>query len=47
MIFSEPRFLYFFAVVFVVGFSLRSNRARKLWLLAAWWRRTGGGGVSD
>jgi alginate O-acetyltransferase complex protein AlgI len=34
MIFSEPRFLYFFAIVFVVSFSLRANRWRKLWLLA-------------
>jgi alginate O-acetyltransferase complex protein AlgI len=33
MIFSEPRFLYFFALVFVVSFSLRSNRWRKAWLL--------------
>lgn len=34
MSFNEPRFLYFFVIVFVVSFALRSNRWRKIWLLA-------------
>jgi len=34
MSFNEPRFLYFFVIVFVVAFALRTNRGRKLWLLA-------------
>ncbi len=34
MIFTEPRFLVFFAVVFAVHWSLRGERSRKLWLLA-------------
>lgn len=34
MIFTEFRFLFFFAVVFCVHWSLRGDRARKLWLLA-------------
>ena len=46
MIFTEPRFLLFFAVVFAIHWALRGNRTRKLWLLvcsyafyAAWdWR---------
>ncbi|MCA8949214.1 MAG: MBOAT family protein [Planctomycetes bacterium] len=35
MIFSEPRFLFFFLLVFGVHWTLRRNGARKLWLLAA------------
>lgn len=35
MIFSEPRFLLFFALVFGVHWMLRSNAPRKVWLLAA------------
>ena len=35
MIFTEPRFLFFFLVVFVVYWALRTNGPRKLWLLAA------------
>jgi alginate O-acetyltransferase complex protein AlgI len=46
LIFTEPRFVFFFAVVFAVHWALRNNRARKVWLLccsylfyAAWdWR---------
>ncbi|MEX1312310.1 MAG: MBOAT family O-acyltransferase [Candidatus Sulfomarinibacteraceae bacterium] len=34
MIFTEFRFLFFFAVVFVVRWMLRDLRAQKLWLLA-------------
>ena len=49
MIFTEPRFLFFFVVVLVVYWSLRSCTSRKLWLLvmsyafyAAWdWRFLG------
>ena len=35
MIFTESRFLVFFLVAFTVYWALRTNRARKLWLLAA------------
>ena len=35
MIFTEPRFLAFFLVVFGVYWALRTNGPRKLWLLAA------------
>ena len=35
MIFTELRFLFFFALVFGVHWALRGARARKLWLLAA------------
>ncbi|MGK0263496.1 MAG: alginate O-acetyltransferase complex protein AlgI [Planctomycetota bacterium] len=35
MIFSEPRFLLFFALVFGVHWMLRGNTPRKAWLLAA------------
>lgn len=35
MIFSEPRFLLFFAIVFGVYWTLSGNRGRKVWLLAA------------
>ena len=35
MIFSEPRFLVFFALVFGVHWMLRGNTPRKVWLLAA------------
>jgi alginate O-acetyltransferase complex protein AlgI len=35
MIFSEPRFLLFFLVVFGVHWALRQHVARKLWLLGA------------
>lgn len=35
MIFSELRFLVFFGLVFLVHWGLRSDRARKLWLLVA------------
>ncbi len=34
MIFTEPRFLTFFLLVFAVHWALPWNRARKLWLLA-------------
>ena len=34
MLFVEFRFVLFFAVVFAVTWALRSNRARKVWLLA-------------
>ncbi|HED66641.1 MAG TPA: MBOAT family protein [Planctomycetes bacterium] len=34
MLFTEPRFVLFFAVVFAVHWALESNAARKLWLLA-------------
>jgi alginate O-acetyltransferase complex protein AlgI len=34
MLFTEPLFFAFFAVVFAVYWSLRRHRARKLWLLA-------------
>ena len=35
MIFTEPRFLAFFAIVFGLYWMLRENRPRKLWLLLA------------
>ncbi len=35
MLFTEARFLVLFLVVFTVHWGLRSNRLRKLWLLAA------------
>lgn len=35
MIFTEPRFLFFFLVVFGVHWALRGNRGRKLWLTCA------------
>ena len=35
MIFSEPRFLFFFALVFGVHWLLRGNLGRKIWLLGA------------
>jgi alginate O-acetyltransferase complex protein AlgI len=35
MIFSEPRFLVFFALIFGVHWMLRGNTPRKVWLLAA------------
>ena len=35
MIFSEPRFILFFALVFGVHWLLRGNSSRKVWLLAA------------
>lgn len=35
MIFSEPRFLFFFALVFGVHWLLRGNPLRKAWLLTA------------
>ena len=35
MLFTEPRFLVFFALVFAVHWGLRGARSRKLWLLAA------------
>ena len=35
MIFTESRFLFFFLLVFGVHWALRSERARKIWLLAA------------
>lgn len=35
MIFSEPRFLLFFALIFGVHWLLRRNGSRKIWLLAA------------
>jgi len=35
MLFTEARFLAFFAVVFGVHWALRNHRARKLWLLVA------------
>jgi len=35
MIFSEPRFLLFFALVFGVHWMLRGNSGRKIWLLTA------------
>jgi alginate O-acetyltransferase complex protein AlgI len=35
ILFVEPRFLWIFALIFGVHWSLRSNRARKLWLLVA------------
>ena len=35
ILFVEPRFLWIFAVIFGVHWALRSNRARKLWLLVA------------
>jgi alginate O-acetyltransferase complex protein AlgI len=34
MIFSELRFFLFFALVFAVYWALRTNRARKVWLIA-------------
>ena len=37
MIFTEFRFVVFFAVVFAVYWSLRGIRSRKLWLLGASW----------
>jgi alginate O-acetyltransferase complex protein AlgI len=35
LLFTELRFLVFFALVFCVHWALRSNRTRKLWLLGA------------
>jgi alginate O-acetyltransferase complex protein AlgI len=35
VIFTEPRFLFFFLVVFGVHWALRGNAGRKLWLLLA------------
>ena len=35
MIFTEPRFLVFFLLVFGVHWALRGNRSRKLWLTGA------------
>src|SRR4051812_19677167 len=34
MLFIEFRFFWFFAIVFAVYWTLRENRARKIWLLA-------------
>jgi alginate O-acetyltransferase complex protein AlgI len=33
MIFTEPRFILFFLVSFAVHWTLRSRKARKVWLL--------------
>ena len=35
MLFTEFRYLVFFAVVFTVYWTLRSNSKRKVWLLGA------------